>query len=102
MILCKSLLDNDFKIMILCVSYIIIFLEDFILKLNKSLKRNRKIFIAVDLVLTFLVAASAGYLSGKFNFSSSQNIIATIAVVIIISTITHIIRLKMNDKQKKK
>ncbi|GAA6117623.1 hypothetical protein [Apilactobacillus kunkeei] len=63
---------------------------------------RKKIFIVVDLVLTFLIAASAGYLSGKFNFSSSQNIIATIAVVIIISTITHIIRLKMNDKQKKK
>ncbi|KDB01172.1 MULTISPECIES: hypothetical protein [Apilactobacillus] len=63
---------------------------------------RKKIFIVADLVLTFLIAASAGYLSGKFNFSSSQNIIATIAVVIIISTITHIIRLKMNDKQKKK
>lgn len=62
---------------------------------------RKKIFIVADLVLTFLIAASAGYLSGKFNFSSSQNIIATIAVVIIISTITHIIRLKMNDKQKK-
>lgn len=102
MILCKSLLDNDFKIMILCVSYIIIFLEDFILKLNKSLKRNRKIFIAVDLVLTFLVAASAGYLSGKFNFSSSQNIIAIIVVVIIILMISHITRLNMNDNDKKK
>ena len=52
---------------------------------------RKKIFIVADLVLTFLIAASAGYLSGKFNFSSSQNIIATIAVVIIISTITHII-----------
>ena len=72
------------------------------MNLNKSLKRNKKIFIAVDLVLTFLIAASAGYLSGKFNFSSSQNIIATIVVVIIISMITHIMRLKMNDNNKKR
>ncbi|CAI2553451.1 hypothetical protein AKUA2003_00910 [Apilactobacillus kunkeei] len=72
------------------------------MNLNKSKKRSRKIFIVADLVLTFLIAASAGYLSGNFNFSSSQNIIATIVVVIIISTITHIMRLKMNDNNKKK
>ncbi|MCX8743283.1 hypothetical protein J3U50_04675 [Lactobacillus sp. B3795] len=72
------------------------------MNLNKSKKRSRKIFIVADLVLTFLIAASAGYLSGKFNFSSSQNIIATIVVVIIISMITHIMRLKMNDNNKKR
>lgn len=75
---------------------------------------RKKIFIVADLVLTFLIAAFVGYvfgyLSGEFNFSSSQNIIATIVVVIIISTTTHIVRLmlmrlmrlKINDKKKKK